>query len=103
MWGISSSYELVYRLSTRVHRIGNPNSYLWFDADRPEDTSTCPEYNDWKEGLLNYTQQYQRDFVQEGRDTGAVYERYQSRDTIIARGLLDHGDDGDNCGAATSG
>ena len=34
--------------------VGNPNSFLWFDDKRPLPIGSCPDYNDWRDGLENY-------------------------------------------------
>jgi len=38
--------------------VANPNSLLWFNTSRPLDSSSCVGYDDWRDGLSNFTQTY---------------------------------------------
>jgi len=79
--------------------IANPNSYAWFSQDRPLDTSTCSNYDDWKEGLSNYPNTYANTTVMNGSDAGraAVMANYNSKSLTYVRGLQDLGDDSSDC------
>lgn len=81
--------------------IGNPNSFVWLDSSRPLDTSTCPGYDDWRDGLSNYDQTYGSSLVASG--AGAVLANYNSRSIAYARGLQDFGDDSSDCSPFTTG
>jgi len=35
--------------------IGNPNSYVWLDITRPLSTTSCPDYDDYRDGYTNFT------------------------------------------------
>ncbi|KAF9041724.1 hypothetical protein BDZ89DRAFT_314733 [Hymenopellis radicata] len=74
-----------------VYWLGNPSSFLWLDATRPFATDTCPTYNDWGHGLDNYSNDYEKDFV-DAVGAAGVRLRYQSRLIAYARGLNDFGD-----------
>ncbi|KAI5263007.1 hypothetical protein E4T47_09141 [Aureobasidium subglaciale] len=89
-------------LATRVNYwIGNPDSYVWFNADRPVSTGSCTNYNDWRDGLDNYTPTYGSTLVASG--PAAVLSRYNSRSINYARGLQDMVDDSSRCGPDTTG
>ncbi|KAI5193666.1 hypothetical protein E4T39_08850 [Aureobasidium subglaciale] len=89
-------------LATRVNYwIGNPDSYVWFNADRPVSTGSCTDYNDWRDGLDNYTPTYGSTLVASG--PAAVLSRYNSRSINYARGLQDMVDDSSRCGPDTTG
>ena len=36
--------------------IGNPNSYVWLDSNRPLSTTSCPEYDFYRDGYTNFTE-----------------------------------------------
>lgn len=38
--------------------VANPNSLLWLNTSRPLDTSSCSTYDNWRNGLSNYTPTY---------------------------------------------
>lgn len=89
-------------LSVRVNYwVGNPDSYVWFNSDRPINTGSCPDYNDWRDGLDNYTPTYGSTLVALGPKS--VYSRYTSRSINYAIGLLDYNDDSTRCGPDTTG
>lgn len=69
--------------------IGNPNSYLWLSIDRPLDTSSCPTYDDWRDGLSNYSasNSYANALFEMGRD--AILSRYNGRQVAYGRALRD--------------
>lgn len=83
--------------------VGNPNSYVWFSTSRPLDTSTCPSYDDWRDGFNNYSldNSYGDALVAQGRP--AVLAHYNSRSIAYARGTLDTGDDSTTCAPETTG
>ncbi|KAL1297904.1 hypothetical protein AAFC00_006419 [Neodothiora populina] len=86
--------------------IANPNSYAWLDETRPLSTAGCPTYNDWREGLNNYTGYispavYQNTLMTSGN--AAVQANYNAKNKAYARGLLDTGDDSSGCQPATTG
>lgn len=81
--------------------IANPNSYAWMSEDRPLDTSSCPIYDDWKEGLSDFNQTYGSALVASGR--AAVLANYNSKTVNYGRGLLDVYDDSSTCAAPTTG
>ncbi|TRX89954.1 hypothetical protein FHL15_009226 [Xylaria flabelliformis] len=81
--------------------VGNPNSWLWFNTSRPLDSSTCSVYNDWREGLNNYTPSYNTDLV--ARGGAAVRANYQSKSIAYLRSLQDFGDDSSDCAPLSQG
>lgn len=81
--------------------VANPDSYVWFSADRPLDYSNCATYDYWKEGLSNYTNSYAASLVASGRQ--AVLSNYQSKSVMYARGLQDLGDDSSTCAPYSQG
>ena len=81
--------------------VANPNSWLWFNSSRPLDTSNCPTYNNWREGLSNFTQTYGASLVSGGNQ--AVLTRWNSRNINFARGTQDTGDDSSGCEPETTG
>ncbi|KAI0203467.1 WSC domain-containing protein [Astrocystis sublimbata] len=81
--------------------IGNPNSWLWFNTSRPLDPSTCSVYDDWRNGLSNYSPSYNTDLVARGGD--AVRANYQSKSIAYLRSLQDFGDDSSDCAPFTQG
>ncbi|KAL0260501.1 hypothetical protein SLS55_004190 [Diplodia seriata] len=96
--------EVGDNLSTRtpvVYWIGNPNSFGWMSLDRPIDYSSCPAYDDWRDGLSSYTNTYGATVVNAGRD--AVLRNYNTKKIAYARGTLDLGDDSSGCGPTTTG
>ncbi|KAL1648097.1 hypothetical protein SLS58_002424 [Diplodia intermedia] len=96
--------EVGDNLSTRtpvVYWIGNPNSFGWMSLDRPIDSSSCPAYDDWRDGLSSYTNTYGATVVNAGRD--AVLRNYNTKKIAYARGTLDLGDDSSGCGPITTG
>ena len=36
--------------------VGNPNSYVWLDTNRPLSTTSCPEYDFYRDGYTNFTE-----------------------------------------------
>lgn len=36
--------------------VGNPNSYVWLDSNRPLSTTSCPEYDFYRDGYTNFTE-----------------------------------------------
>jgi hypothetical protein len=81
--------------------IGNPNSLLWLSEDRPLDTSNCPTYDYWKEGLTAYPNDYAASLVASGR--AAVLANYNSKTIAYARGMQDLGDDSSTCSPYSQG
>lgn len=84
--------------------IGNPNSYGWMSTSRPLSTTSCPTYDNWREGFTNYTSYpmtYGTSLVASGRS--AVLANYNSRSKAYARGTQDLGDDSSTCAPFTTG
>ncbi|KAH9908482.1 WSC domain-containing protein [Xylariomycetidae sp. FL2044] len=81
--------------------IGNPNSYLWLNSERPLDTSSCSIYDDWRDGLANYSPSYNTDLIKAG--AAAVQANYQSKSIAYLRSLLDKGDTSSTCAPSTQG
>ncbi|KAF2239090.1 hypothetical protein EV356DRAFT_523854 [Viridothelium virens] len=81
--------------------IANPNSWLWFNSSRPLDTSSCPTYDDYREGLSNFTNTYGATLLKGGGS--AVLARWNSRNINFARGTQDTGDDSTTCAPETTG
>ncbi|RDW69904.1 hypothetical protein BP5796_08301 [Coleophoma crateriformis] len=81
--------------------VGNPNSFVWLNSSRPIDTSSCSTYDDWRDGLSNYSPTYGATLVAKGN--AAVLANYNSRSIIYARGLQDLGDDSSGCEPGTTG
>ncbi|KAH7032617.1 WSC domain-containing protein [Microdochium trichocladiopsis] len=81
--------------------VGNPNSYLWLNSSRPIDTSNCADYNDWRMGLDNYDQTYNKELV--ARGVAAVQANYNSKSIAYVRGLRDRGDTSDDCSPFVEG
>lgn len=84
--------------------IANPNSYAWLSASRPLSTTSCPTYDNWREGFTNFTQypmSYGVSLVNQGR--AAILAQYNSRSKAYARGTLDTGDDSSTCAPYTAG
>ncbi|KAI9687685.1 MAG: hypothetical protein M1820_010391 [Bogoriella megaspora] len=81
--------------------IGNPNSWLWFNSSRPIDTSSCADYDDYRDGLSNFTNTYAASLVASGDQ--AVIDRWNSRSINFARGTQDTGDDSTDCAPGTTG
>lgn len=91
-------------LNTRspvTYWVANPNSWLWFNSSRPLDTSSCPTYDDWREGLSNFTNTYGATLLKGGSQ--AVLNRWNSRNINFARGTQDTGDDSTDCAPETTG
>lgn len=88
-------------ISPVVYYAANADSYLWFNDERPLDTSTCSTYDDWRFGLSNYQYRYAADIIGQGGD--AVLARYNSRKIAYARGLNDFGSDSPNCDSTSTG
>lgn len=85
-----------------VYWIGNPSTFLWLDESRPSSTAGCENYNNWKEGLDNYDNDYNKAWVTNWRD-GHVKESYTNRSIAYARGLNDFGGQTHTCSADTTG
>ncbi|KAK5999914.1 hypothetical protein QM012_005002 [Aureobasidium pullulans] len=84
--------------------IANPNSLVWLNSSRPLSTASCDGYDDWREGLSNYTgypSVYNTGLVASG--DAAVLANYQSKSKAYARGTLDMGDDSSTCAPFTTG
>ncbi|KAJ9121863.1 hypothetical protein QFC22_002486 [Naganishia vaughanmartiniae] len=84
--------------------IANPNSYAWLSTARPLSTTSCPTYDNWREGFTNYTQypmSYGVSLVNQGR--AAILAQYNSRSKAYARGTQDTGDDSSTCAPYTAG
>ncbi|KAI4721898.1 hypothetical protein E4T48_01915 [Aureobasidium sp. EXF-10727] len=84
--------------------IANPNSLVWLNSSRPLSTSSCADYDDWRDGLSNYAAYpsvYNTALVASG--TSAVLANYQSKNKAYARGTLDMGDDSTGCAPFTTG
>jgi hypothetical protein len=84
--------------------IANPNSLVWLNSSRPLSTSSCADYDDWRDGLSNYATYpsvYNTGLVASG--TSAVLANYQSKSKAYARGTLDMGDDSSTCAPGTTG
>jgi len=96
-------YDLSKSLGTTglTYWLGNPNSYAWLDSKRPIDTTSCPDYDDWRMGLANYTQSYNKALVSKG--IAAVQANYKSKSVAYVRGLRDRGDTSSDCSPFTEG
>lgn len=96
-------YDLSKYLGTTglTYWLGNPNSYVWLDSKRPIDTTNCPGYDDWRMGLANYTQSYNKALVAKG--IAAVQANYKSKSIAYVRGLQDRGDTSSDCSPFTEG
>lgn len=81
--------------------VGNPNSFLWFNSSRPIPTPSCTIYDDWRNGLSNYTNIYGATLA--NSNSNQVLTRWNSRQVTLARGLSDFGDDSSNCAPLTQG
>ncbi|KAI9693780.1 MAG: hypothetical protein M1822_003051 [Bathelium mastoideum] len=81
--------------------VANPNSWLWFNSSRPLATTSCPTYDDWREGLSDFNQTYGATLV--GQGDAAVQARWNSRSINFARGTQDTGDDSTTCAPETTG
>jgi hypothetical protein len=91
-------------ISPVTYYVANPDSFLWFTADRPLTIpASCTTYDVWRDGLSSYsaTIAYGASLVASGR--AAVMARYNSRQIAHARGTLDLGNDASTCGAPTTG
>jgi hypothetical protein len=84
-----------------TYYIANPNGFLWFNDSRPLSTASCPEYNDWRNGLDNYTNSYGADLVAQGYT--AVLDRYNDQTIAYGRGVRDFGDQSTDCGPYSTG
>lgn len=84
-----------------MYWVGDPSSYVWLHASRPESTASCPSFDHWRYGLANYSNAYERDFVLAG--AAGVLARFQSRNFVFAHGLDDDGEDASTCGPRTTG
>lgn len=86
--------------------IANPNSYVWLNSSRPLSTSSCPSYDQWRDGLQNFTG-YSYPAVYNSAVTGGsiatIQANYYAKNKAYARGLLDTGDDSSGCQPGTSG
>ncbi|HEX7929190.1 MAG TPA: alpha/beta hydrolase [bacterium] len=83
--------------------VANPSSYAYFSADRPvaPDAASCPQYNNWKYGMLHLNAYAQK------ADPAAMEATYVSRDVVYLLGLADtdpkHRDIDRGCSAETQG
>ncbi|KAI0146251.1 hypothetical protein GGR57DRAFT_506543 [Xylariaceae sp. FL1272] len=84
-----------------TYSISNPNSFLWLNSSRPLEMSSCPDYNDWREGLDNFDVSYNTELVEQG--PAAVAANYRNKGIAYGRGLRDLGGFDDTCGANTQG
>lgn len=84
--------------------VANPNSYVWMNTTRPLDTSSCPIYDNYREGFTNFTgypMNYGLSLVASGRTN--VLLNFNSKAINYARGTLDLGDDSSTCAPETTG
>lgn len=84
--------------------MGNPNTYLWFDATRPvyrNPASVCSTYDNWRDGLGASLPSYNSALTGSGR--AAVLANWQSKSKVYAKGTSDSGDDSSNCNPGTIG
>lgn len=80
--------------------MANPSSYMYFDAQRPLDTKSCPEYNNYKYGLDERNEYMARASKQELRT------QYASRRVTYLLGTADVNQDHDidsTCSAKVQG
>lgn len=83
--------------------VANPSSYAYFSADRPVPANgdRCPQYNNWKYGMLHLNAYAQK------ADPAALEATYVSRDVVYLLGLADndpkHRDLDRGCSAETQG
>ncbi|KAH8806505.1 hypothetical protein DL96DRAFT_1562627 [Flagelloscypha sp. PMI_526] len=78
-----------------LYYTGNPSSFVWLNSSRPIDPGTCTKYDWWSEGLGNYTNTYNTEFVQ--GDLEVIRKCFEKRDVAYARGLNDFGKSDDDC------
>lgn len=84
--------------------IANPNSYVWLSTSRPMSISSCPSYDNYREGLSNfvdYPMTYATNLVAQGR--AAVLANYQAKAINYVRGTQDLGDTSSTCAPSTTG
>ncbi|KAH8830294.1 hypothetical protein DL96DRAFT_1592340 [Flagelloscypha sp. PMI_526] len=99
---VVSGHSRGAQMVQRYAAIGKPLPLtLFLNSTRPFDPADCTDYDDWTEGLSNYTNAYEFDAVNEGPEF--VQQRYSSRDIAYARGLNDHGDQSDDCKPVSQG
>jgi hypothetical protein len=80
---------------------GNPNSFAWLSSSRPLWPGTCDIYDNWRQGLSNYTNTYGAALVAKG--PAAVQANFASRRFVFARGTADYGNDASDCAPASQG
>lgn len=86
--------------------IANPNSYVWLNSSRPLSTASCANYDQWRDGLTNFTGYtspavYQQSLMTSG--VTAIQNNYYAKNKAYARGLADTGDDSSGCAPELSG
>lgn len=87
-----------------TYYIANPNSWTWMDSTRPGDISSCPTYDDWRNGFNNfaeYPMQYGVGLVAKGR--AEVHARWMSRSKAFALATQDYDDYSQDCAPSTTG
>lgn len=87
-----------------LYYIANPNSYTWMNDQRPLDTSDCPEYDNWRHGLANFTEypmSYGADLV--ARGGLAVLSRWNARSKAFAQASQDTSEHSTSCAPFSQG
>ncbi|KAI1262638.1 hypothetical protein F5Y18DRAFT_148379 [Xylariaceae sp. FL1019] len=84
-----------------IYSISNPNSFLWLNSSRPLDTSSCTDYNDWRQGIDNFDVPYNTALLAQG--SAAVTENYKRKGIAYGRALRDLGGIDEGCGATVQG
>jgi hypothetical protein len=80
---------------------GNPDSFAWLNSSRPINPVDCDIYDDWRQGLNDYTNTYGAALVAKG--PAAVQANFRTRRFVFARGLEDYGNDQSDCAPSSQG